>query len=125
VLAGRYGMDPPGEEEWVAWYGVLWRPTSDDIRRALLVMTTHATGWSRLAAAWFAPELRFLAFFLLAFFLIATGLVNDWSRIRWQQKPSSSDLVALQNVLRAIPQARAEHEQPSASASGQDTSMNK
>lgn len=113
VLAVRYGMEPPDEEEWVAWYAVLWRPTADDIRGPLLVMTTHATGWSGLAAAWVAPELRFPAFFLLAFFLIATGVANDWSRIRWQQKPSSSDLVALHNVLRAIPQPRPGNEKES------------
>lgn len=115
LLESRYGIGPSSEfrsEEWDTWFAVLFRFGAQDIRGPLLMMTSQATGWAALAAVLLAPGLRNWPFLLLAIFLSGTGVINDWLRFTWLERRGSYDLVALSNLLAAIPQPRPEEVKP-------------
>ncbi len=70
-------------------------------------MTTQATGWGGLAAAYVAPDLRTRPYFVFSIFLILYGIVSDWFVMRRWNDPVASWLIGLRSVLADIPQASA------------------
>jgi hypothetical protein len=103
LLERRYGIDPQEihTDEWRAWIPALGTPKLDDFRGSLLVLTSQATGWSGMAAAYFAPTLRNRYFMPFCGFLILYGVLHNISVIaRWN---NANWLIALRSVLAEIP----------------------
>lgn len=72
-----YEIDPPGpsdSEAWTAWSGVLGSFEPEDVRGIVIMLASHATGWSGLAAIHFAPALRNWYFMVFCLFSIFAGL---------------------------------------------------
>jgi hypothetical protein len=103
LLERRYGIDPQEIhiDEWQPWVPALGTPKPDDFRGSLLVVTSHATGWSGMAAAYFASSLRNRYFIPFCGFLIVYGFLHNFSVIaRWN---NAGWLIALKAVLAEIP----------------------
>jgi hypothetical protein len=78
----------------------LTEPTSRELHGDVMFICLHATGWSALAATYFASTLRTRWFFLFAFFLIANGLLHSSAVARNLEDPEIGDTLRLQAVLR-------------------------
>lgn len=78
VLLKRYGVENRGHS-LRPWTSILGTLRVEELRGYTLVTALHATGWSGLAAAHFAPELRIVPFEVLCLFLIFCGLFGDLS----------------------------------------------
>ena len=77
-----YKIVPPDRldpiEAWRPWTGVIGRLEAEDVRGYLLMVATHATGWSGIFAAYFAPRLQTRYFAAFCLFSIAMGLLHDF-----------------------------------------------
>jgi hypothetical protein len=87
---------------------VLTEPSPREQRGNVMMVALHATGWSALAAAYFAPELRATWLYLFALFLIANGLYHDMTLIKLLIDPSIGDMLRLRAVLREFPKLKAQ-----------------
>jgi hypothetical protein len=76
ALLKRYGVESQGRRELRPWTNVLGSVQVGDLRGYMVITALHATGWSGLAAAYFAPELREAPFEGLCLFLIFCGLIQ-------------------------------------------------
>ena len=106
LLERRYGIDPleiHSPQEWEAWRSALGTPKVEDIRGSLLVVTSHATGWSGVAAAYFAPALRNRYFLVFCGFLIFVGLYHTMTVISRWDSVTGRWFIALRAVLAEIP----------------------
>jgi hypothetical protein len=65
-------------EEWVPWAGVFGRFEPEDLRGQLMMVTSHAIGWSGIAAMHFVPKLHTRYFVAFCFFSIGAGLLHDF-----------------------------------------------
>jgi hypothetical protein len=109
LLSRRYGIEPPSpahSNEWDAWSSALGNPSPEDFRGLLLIMATHATGWSGLAAAYFGPALRTHFYFAFCLFMIGYGILHDVEVAKWWNDPKYTWAIALRAVLADIPQPR-------------------
>ena len=85
-LLKHYKIDPPAavrNESWLPWTGVVGTLEPEDVRGSILVMASHATGWSGLAATHFAPSLHNRYFLAFCLFSILAGLFHD-CRVAYQ-----------------------------------------
>lgn len=85
---------------------VLIEPTRQEVHGDSMFVALHATGWSALAASYFAPQLRTTAFYLFAFFLIANGLHHALNIARDLEDPKIGDTLRLRAVLREFPKLK-------------------
>jgi hypothetical protein len=79
---------------------VLTEPTSRELHGDVMFICLHATGWSALAATYFASSLRTRWFYSFAVFLIANGLLHSNSVVRMLADPEEGDTLRLRSVLR-------------------------
>jgi hypothetical protein len=84
-IAGRllkyYKIDPPAPgtaDTWMPWTEALGALEPEDLRGYIMMVASHATGWSGLAAIHFAPALHSRYFLGFCLFSILTGLLHDW-----------------------------------------------
>jgi len=82
---------------------ILTEPTRGETHGEVMFITLHATGWSALAATYFAAGLRTTWFFVFAFFLIANGLLEGGAAARALANPDVRDTLRLRAVLRQFP----------------------
>lgn len=85
---------------------VLTEPTRQETHGDSMFNALHATGWSALAASYFAPQLRNTVFYLFAFFLIANGPHHDLYIARTFEDPKIGDTLRLRAVLREFPKLK-------------------
>jgi hypothetical protein len=114
-LLRHYEIAPPDglhSEAWQPWQNVLGLLEPEDVRGWILLMATHATGWSGLSAIHFAPALRSPYFLGFCLFSIFMGLLGDWSVAYRLNSPESSWALGvrrafeeLQRVLDKQPEA--------------------
>jgi hypothetical protein len=103
VLLKRYGIEDPRHLQ--AWTNVLGTLSVQDLRGYTLVTALHATGWSGLAAAYFASELRGLPFESLCLFLIFCGLIHAATLASWSTHLLRSWLMGLGNTWDELKEA--------------------
>lgn len=111
LLRTRYGMkddDFPPETSWQPLLYVLTTPTRQELRGYLIMIASHATGWSALAASRFAPALRTRWFYLFAFLLIGTGLIHDLTVADNKLNPLAAGTLHLRALMREFPKPEAE-----------------
>lgn len=113
LLKRRYGIEEPSSnpDEWETWSSVLGTLKPEDVRGSLLVLTTHATGWSGMTAAYFAPSLRNRYFFLFCGFLILFGVLHTVSVVRRWNSLRIRWIIALKAVLADMPPLQASKEE--------------
>ena len=96
ALLKRYGIQDPGHLQ--PWTNVLGKLPVQDLRGYTLVTALHATGWSGLAAAYLASELRKGPFEGLCLFLIFCGLIQAVALASWSTHHLRSWLMGLGNT---------------------------
>lgn len=96
ALLKRYGIDDPGHLQ--PWTDVLGKLPVQELRGYTLLTALHATGWSGLAAGYFAPGLRKGPFEDLSLFLIFCGLIQAVALASWSTHPLRSWLMGLGNT---------------------------
>jgi hypothetical protein len=93
-LLNYYKIDKPapgsGPEAWIPWAGVLGRLEPEDVRGSMMMVASHATGWSGLAAIHFAPALYRHYFLAFCLFLIFSGLLHDYGVASRLSSPEQS-----------------------------------
>jgi hypothetical protein len=108
LLLKRYGLSesdlPPAS--FRPLQEVLTDPTPEEIRGSILVSASQATGWAALIASYFAPALRTRWYISFALFLIAYGLLHDYTVAKSLQDPDLGDTLRLRAVLREFPKIR-------------------
>jgi len=112
LLRTRYGMkdkDFP-KTSWQPLCEVLTEPTSREIHGDPMMVLLHATGWSALAAAYFAPALHTAWFYAVVLSLIGSGMLHDLDVARILGDSEIGDLLRLRAVLREFPKLKSQHE---------------
>jgi len=80
LLKMRYGIAPEhiNEDVWEVLYWTLGTPTREERRGSMMMIASHATGWSGLAAALIAPVLVNRYYLSFCAFMILNGLLHDY-----------------------------------------------
>jgi hypothetical protein len=101
LLQRKYGIRDykVAGSDWGVWYSALWVPSNAERRGSLFAIAFHATGWSGLVAARFAPALRYRWFLFFSLFLIGCGIVHDFFVARNHVDPVYLGLVRINNAL--------------------------
>jgi hypothetical protein len=91
-LLKYYKIEEParGSEAWMPWIGVFGRLEPEDVRGSMMMVASHATGWSGLAAIHFAPALHKQYFLVFCLFLIFSGLLHDYGVAHRLSSPEQS-----------------------------------
>ncbi|MFZ3212016.1 MAG: hypothetical protein WA188_10915 [Terriglobales bacterium] len=127
LLKRRYGLEPPdllhGSEwhglEWQVWYAALGTRGMSTARGWLFVVAIQATGWSALAATYFAPALRSLPYWVFSLFLTSYGLLATLRFVRWWTLPIAQSLFKLRAVLDEIPRSSTEEKDDTEAKTGE------
>ena len=104
LLQTRYGMEPENvtEGEWNILYWTLGKPTPQDARGSLAMITTHAIGWAGIAATRIEPALRSKYYLAFCLFLIINGLLHDWFVVRRRMNPLGVASIHINAVVREM-----------------------
>jgi hypothetical protein len=105
LLKSRYGIDPQKfkPEDRSVLYRVLGTATPEEGRGLLLMLATHATGWSGLAAIRIAPALRNKYYVWFCLFLILNGLIHDFYVVVRRLNPIAVGYIGIRAALREFP----------------------
>lgn len=104
LLQVGYGIAPENVTtgEWSILYWTLGRLTLEDQRGSLVMIASHAIGWSGLAATRIAPRLQHRYYVAFCFFLIFNGLAHDWFMAKRRMNPIAVAYTQIQALLREI-----------------------
>ncbi len=110
LLAGRllrekYAIEPKllDQEEWDALYWTLGTLRIEDIRGAMTMIVSEATGWCGIAAIRFAPTLRNRYYVALCTLMIVAGLVHDWYVAEGLNNRTFIGFLKTRSLLREFP----------------------
>jgi hypothetical protein len=80
LLKVRYGIEPQdvAEDEWEPLYWTLGSPTREELRGSIMMIASHAVGWSGIAAARIAPTLWNRYYLGFCLFMVLNGLIHDY-----------------------------------------------
>jgi hypothetical protein len=114
LLKTRYGIEPEDvkDDEWEVLYWTLGTPTIEDMRGSLMMIATHATGWSGLAAARIAPALQNRYYLGFCIFLVLTGLLNNYYVVVSRNDPHVAGYINVRALLREFRKERAKNAPP-------------
>jgi ABC-type multidrug transport system fused ATPase/permease subunit len=80
-LKHRYGIEgptgPTASDHWSTWFGILGRPTDEQVRGSSVVRSIYASGWLGIVALIYAHDLRRSYYIGLTVLLIFMGTAND------------------------------------------------
>jgi len=108
LLRTRYGMKEEQfpDSNWQPMREVLTAPTSQELYGDPMIFTAHTTGWSALAATFFAPDLRTWWFYVFAWFLVGFGLLQLIYVTRASTNPEIGDTLRIRAILREFPKLK-------------------
>jgi len=113
LLRRRYGITPPNnsdDAEWTAWADIFGTTLRFRESKLALHLATHATGWSGLAVAYFAPTLRIPIFLGFSSFMIFVGILTDWMIAEWLVGHGGGWVLGVSAILQEMPRAALEQD---------------
>ena len=106
LLQQGYGISPHAADDWTPWYFVLGEPDLAVFRGPLTLLAAQATGWAGLVASRLAPTLRCPIYLGFSGFLVAYGLLANWSYAKNANSETTVCLARIRAVLNELRKAR-------------------
>jgi hypothetical protein len=119
----NYGIDLAvlKQKEWDALYQAAVAARMTEFSDHLLMVASQASGWSGLAAAWFAPRLANRYYIGFNLFLIVIGILYQWQVIRRQNDEYLLGLLRVRALLRELRRGKKQAESPKDETGGPDS----